>query len=189
MCMAEEKKTAKVSTRTIISLIACIFVGITFLISGSGKLLAFGQLPGQTADFLGYMLPKAWITSVSIFFIYEVLMPYIIPALELALGIFLIIGFMPRLMAVVTALMTVLFMTNNIWSISQGTTAYEHCACFGIWGDIFGTLSPAQSLGYDIVLFALALVIIIITPLRFFKSWNWLENLGHKKKVENKTGS
>jgi peroxiredoxin len=65
------------------------------------------------------------------------------------------------------------FMGTNIWSIIQG--GYATCAnCFGIWEQYFGSLTPVQSLVYDLVLFAFAIVIIIFQPSGFLSSRKWL---------------
>jgi uncharacterized membrane protein YphA (DoxX/SURF4 family) len=183
--MSSEEKVSKSNPRFIISLIACILVGLTFLLSGSGKLIAFGEIPGQTAEFIGYVLPDAWLTTTSVFIIYDIFIPWIIPVAELALGILLLVGFMPRLMAILCLPLTLVFMANNAFSISIGLSEYSSCECFGIWEEIFGTLTPVQSLGYDIVLFALALVIIFVFPAGILQSQRWLRQLGKKK--ENAT--
>lgn len=167
----------------IVSLVACILIGVTLVFSGTGKLLEFGEMPGQTAEFIGRVIPDAWLTSNVVFLIYDVLIPYVIPVVELVLGILLLIGFVPPLMAVLCIPLTLLFMANNIFSISVGLDKYPSCACFGIWEKIFGTLTPGQSLIYDIVLFALALVIIFVYPNGFLRSQDWLRNLGKKKEA------
>jgi uncharacterized membrane protein YphA (DoxX/SURF4 family) len=169
-------------TRNIIGIIACVIVGITLVMSGSGKLFSFGAVPGQTVEFIGYVMPHAWLTPFTVTAIYDVIIPYIVPAVELALGLLLLIGFAPRLMAVIFVPLTLMFMGNNIYSIHIGLGKYPDCSCFGIWETIFHTtLTPSQSLVYDIVLLVLALVIIFVTPLKFLQSQKWLKNLGTKK--------
>lgn len=169
--------------RDIITMVASIFVGLTLLISGTGKLLEFGMIPGQTAEFIGFILPDALLTPTTVFFIYDILIPYIIPVLELALGVSLLMGFVPRLVATICIPLTWIFMANNVFSISRGINKYDECPCFGIWGKIFGTMTPVQSLIYDIVLFGLALVIIFIYTGGFLQSNNWLRNLRKKKQA------
>jgi uncharacterized membrane protein YphA (DoxX/SURF4 family) len=176
MKMRDNTVAKKNRTRDIVAMVACIFVGLTLLISSTGKLLEFGTIPGQTAEFIGSILPDALVTPASVYFIYDLLIPYIIPVVELALGVFLLIGFVPRLAAVILVPLTWIFMANNIFSISRGINKYDECPCFGIWGKIFGTMTPVQSLIYDIVLFGLALVIIFIYTGGFLQSNNWLRN-------------
>ena len=179
--MAAVENGEKHKTRFIVSLIACILVGLTFLLSGSGKLIAFGEIPGQTAEFIGYVLPDPWLTTTSVFIIYDILIPWIIPIAELALGFLLLVGFMPRLLAILCIPMICVFIANNVFAISIGMMEYESCECFGIWEEIFGTLTPLQSLYYDIALFALALVIIFVFPGGILQSQKWLRRLGRKK--------
>lgn len=181
--MRDNTVAKKNRTRDIVTMVACVFVGLTLLISGTGKLLEFGTIPGQTAEFIGSILPDALITPASVFFIYDILIPYIIPVIELVLGVCLLIGFVPRLMATICTPLILTFMANNIFSISQGINKYDECPCFGIWGKIFGTLTPVQSLVYDIVLFGLVLTIIFVYPGSFLQSNNWLRNKRCKKQI------
>jgi uncharacterized membrane protein YphA (DoxX/SURF4 family) len=178
----------KSKPRFIISLIACILIGITFVMSGSGKLIDFGVIPGQTAEFIGYVLPDSWVTPVTVFIIYDIFIPWILPIAELAIGLLILAGFVPRLLAVLCLPLTLLLMANNIFSISIGMSEYASCSCFGIWEQIFGTLTPFQSMFYDIALFALALVILIVFPGRFLESQKWLSWQGKKKENSAKEG-
>jgi len=167
--------------RNISSLVASILIGLVFLASGSGKALGFGEVPGQTMDFIGYILPDALLVPATVIFIYEIFIPYILPWTELVLGCLLLIGFVPRLIAILCLPLTLALMSNNIYSITQGMAKYESCACFGIWEQVLGELTPVQSLGIDIGLFILALIIIFNYPGGFLLSRKWLANLGKKK--------
>jgi uncharacterized membrane protein YphA (DoxX/SURF4 family) len=177
----EQKLNKPNSVKYIIAVVACIIIGITFIASGSGKAIGFGEVPGQTIEFLGDMLPKELITPFTVFVLYDVFIPFIFPAIELLLGIFLIIGFMPRLMAIITIPLSLVLMTNNIWSISQGMDKFPQCVCFGIWEKIFGGLTPVQALSYDILIFILALIIIFLHPGAILSSREWVEKLFQKK--------
>jgi uncharacterized membrane protein YphA (DoxX/SURF4 family) len=167
--------------RNIAGLVACIVIGLTLVASGSGKLFAIGEVPGQTIEFLGFILPKALLTPWMVTFIYDIAIPFVLPAVELAIGLLLLIGFAPRLIAAIFIPLTFMLMGNNIYSIHIGMDKYPNCECFGLWEKIFGTLKPSQSLVFDIVLFVLAVVIIVVVPLGFFQSRKWLRNLGHKE--------
>jgi uncharacterized membrane protein YphA (DoxX/SURF4 family) len=186
--MSGLEKDKKNKTRFIISLIACILVGITFVLSGSGKLIEFGEIPGQTAEFIGYVLPDAWLTTTTVTIIYDIFIPWIMPIAELAIGLLLLVGFVPRLMAILCIPLTWIFMANNAFSISIGMAEYESCSCFGIWEQILGTLTPFQSLFYDIALFALALVIIFVFPGGILQSQKWLRKSGNKKEISSIEG-
>lgn len=186
--MSEDSTQKWYRTRYIITLVASILVGVTLIASGSGKAIGFGEIPGQTAEFLGDVLPAALINSTTVFIIYEIFMPYIFPAAELILGIFLLIGFVPRLASVICIPLTLLFMSHNIWSIMQGLDKYPDCACFGIWEEMFGGLTPVQSMGYDIGLLILAVVIILLYPGVFLASREWLVKLFKKKTLNQDKG-
>ncbi len=174
----EENRTR---IRATVSLVACIIVGIIFLASGSGKVIGFGEVPGQTMEFIGFILPDALLKPGIVFFIYDILIPYILPWFELVLGCLLLIGFVPRLIAVLCVPLSLLLMANNLWAITQGMAKYTSCECFGIWENIFGELTPAQSLVIDILILVFALIIIFVHPGRFLASREWLANLGKKK--------
>jgi uncharacterized membrane protein YphA (DoxX/SURF4 family) len=175
--------------REIVGLVACILIGFTFFMAGTGKLFAMGtEVPGQTIEFIGYVMPKGWLTPFSVTVLYNIVIPYVIPAVELGLGCFLLIGFIPKLMAAIAMPLTLLFMANNLYFINKGTNEVGSCACFGFWEKIFGTLTHTQSLVYDIVLFVLTLVIIIVIPGKFLQSRKWLRNLGKKKETIPVTG-
>ena len=55
--MRDNTVAKKGRIRDIITMVASIFVGLTLLISSTGKLLDFGMIPGQTAEFIGFVLP------------------------------------------------------------------------------------------------------------------------------------
>jgi len=164
-------------TRAIVSLVASILVGLTLVIAGSGKLIGFGEVPGQTIEFIGDILPEAWITPGSVYFLFEIFVPYVLPITEMLLGLLLLVGLASRLVAILCIPLIAAFMTNNIWSIGQGLDKFPECVCFGIWETLFGGLTPAQSLVYDISLFVLVIVIIFVHPGRFLASRAWLEKL------------
>ena len=181
--MVDTEITDKKKSRAIISLVASIIIGLLLVIAGSGK-LSFGEVPGQTIEFIGHILPTAFLTEGVIFFIYEVFIPYILPCAEMAIGLSLLVGLWPRLMAVFSILLSLAFMGNNIYAISLGMEKYESCSCFGIWEEIFGGLTPMQSLGLDIVMIVLAILIIVLHPGRFMSSREWISKLGNKKNAD-----
>jgi len=166
--------------RTTTSLVASILVGLTLLIAGSGKAFGFGEMPGQTMKFIGAVLPDALLTPEVACFIGDIFFPYIIPWTELSLGMLLLLRVWPRLMAVLCLPLVAAFMANNSWLIAQGKTKFSACECFGIWEELFGTLTPLQALGVDIGLFLLALIIIFVQPGGFLASPSWLTRLGQK---------
>ena len=83
-----------------------IFLGLTLLVSGSGK------LPGQ-AEFVDALLQSFWTPPVAYF------IGYCLPWVEVALGVLLIIGVFPRIAAGLSLPLTAGFMANNSWALSQ----------------------------------------------------------------------
>jgi uncharacterized membrane protein YphA (DoxX/SURF4 family) len=178
--MTDATQKSRQRVRSIVSLVACILLGFTLLLSGSGKLFAFGEMPGQTMQFIGAILPDGWLTPQSALFIGDIFLPYIIPCAELLLGILLLASVWPRLVAAISLPLIAAFIANNSWYISQGKMQFTPCECFGIWEDLIGALTHVQSLGLDIVLFALALTIIFVHPAGFLTSPQWLVKLGER---------
>jgi uncharacterized membrane protein YphA (DoxX/SURF4 family) len=174
--------------RAIVSLVAGILLGLIFLISGSGKTFGFGEMPGQTMQFIGAILPDAWLTPGIALFLGDIFFPYIIPWAELCLGILLLLHIWPRLFATISLPLILAFIVNNAWYISHGKMKFTSCECFGIWEKIFGTMTHLQSLSLDIVLLALALTIIFVHPGGFLSSPPWLSKLGKGAKRQGKQG-
>ncbi len=138
-----------------------IFLGLTLLVSGIGK------IPGQ-AEFIDALLQSFWTPPVAYF------IGYCLPWVEVILGVALVIGVFPRIAAGLCLPLTAGFIANNSWALSQGIEQFPQCAyCFGIWEEWLGTISPLQALGLDIVLFCLALVILLFHPSGFlaFRPW------------------
>src|SRR4030042_118048 len=176
-CMSDSIKEKRRRARATVSLVAGILIGLTFLISGSGKVFGYGEMPGQTMEFIGAILPDAWLTPQLALFMGQIFFPYVIPWTELCLGILLLLRIWPRFFAAITLPLTAAFMANNAWYISQGKNQFTSCECFGIWEKLFGTLTHVQSLGLDIILFALALTILLVHPGDFFSSPPWLSKI------------
>ena len=138
-----------------------ILLGLTLLVSGIGK------LPGQ-AEFIDALLQSFWTPQVAYF------IGYCLPWVEVALGVLLLIGVFPRIAAALSLPLTAGFIANNSWALSQGIEQFPECAyCFGIWEEWLGTISPLQALCFDVVLFCLALIILLLHPAGFltFRPW------------------
>lgn len=159
-----------------IYLTASILLGLIFLASGSGKLIGIEETPAQIIDFMVSILPDALMVPATLFFLFNILIPYIIPIAEFLFGLFLLIGFVPRLISLLCVLLTATFIATNIWAITGGE--YATCAsCFGIWEHIFGHLTPVQSLVIDIIMVLLAILIIILHEGSFLSSRKRLTNI------------
>jgi uncharacterized membrane protein YphA (DoxX/SURF4 family) len=186
--MTDSTTPKATKVRHIISFIACIFIGLTLIMAGSGKLFGYGEVPGQTMEFIGDVLPDFLLNKFTINLLYNIIIPYVVPYLELAIGIFLLIGFLPRIMAIVFIPLTLVFMANNAWAIMKGMDKYPSCTCFGIWEEVLGGLTPLQSLYYDITLFILAVVIIVLHPAGLLASRNWMRTWKGEKVIKGLNG-
>ncbi len=170
----------KTADRT--SLAASVLIGVVFLASGSGKLLAPHEAPGQVIDFISAVAPQFLLAPWVLHFLYDILVPYIFPSAELVIGIMLLIGAVPRLAAALCIPLTIAFASTNIWAIARGD--YLTCAnCFGIWENFFGHLTPLQSLIIDIVLLLLAVAVIALHPGTFFSSRKRLTTATSRSKL------
>lgn len=164
------------------SLAASILIGLVFLASGSGKLLAPHEAPGQLIDFISAVIPEAVLIPWVLHFLYNILVPYILPSAELILSIMLLIGFVPRLAAALCIPLVIAFASTNVWAIARGS--YSTCAsCFGIWENMFGHLTPTQSLIIDILLFLLATTVIFLHPGTFLSNRKSLTAMSAKSKT------
>ena len=164
--------------RSIISIAACTLIGLILLFAGVGKLAEFGTIPGQT-EFLDKFIPDFLMTPDFARFIGLYFIPWILPIIEVLMGAGLIIGIWPRLLAILTIPLTLAFMANNAYAISQGIEEFPECACFGI----LGSLTPMQSMYLDIGMFILAIIILIMHPLPFFSHQIWINKAMSRNKI------
>lgn len=168
--------------RSTISIVACVIIGLIFLFSGTGKLAGLGQVPGQT-EFLDKFIPDFILTPDFARFIGLVFIPWILPIAEIIIGLGLIVGIWPRLLAIFVGLLSLVFMANNSYMIASGLDKYPTCECFGVWEQWFGGLTPIQSMYIDIGLLILALIIIILHPGRFFSHQFWINRIFSRNKI------
>lgn len=142
---------------------ASITLGLIFIVAGVGKLLHqpeavrifFIPLP----DFLTATLTKAVFNWL----------PYI----ELTVGLLLIIGVAPKLVATLSSVLIAGFIAHNGLLISYGLWA-EPCDCFGKLKIVpYTGLSIIGSLFLDIVMLALVLIILFWHQSRFFNIYPW----------------
>jgi hypothetical protein len=84
------------------------------------------------------------------------------------IGLLLILGILPKLMAVLSVVLIAGFITNKAWLLSQGL-GYEPCTCFGIIDRILGIeLSTRGSLSLDIIMLVLVLIVVLWHRSNFF---------------------
>jgi uncharacterized membrane protein YphA (DoxX/SURF4 family) len=166
----------KATVRSVISIVACLLVGLTLVLAGGGKLANLGQVPGQT-EFLDRFIPDFLMTPEFAQFIGLVFIPWILPTAEILIGLTLITGIWPRLMAILFLPLVLGFMANNSYMIATGVDKYPTCECFGVWEQWLGGLTPLQSMYYDIILLILAVIIIIVQPAPFLSHQFWINKV------------
>jgi uncharacterized membrane protein YphA (DoxX/SURF4 family) len=181
--MSKPTKAKHQRVRSIISLIAGIIVGVIFLIAASGKIFAFGEMPGQTMQFIGAILPDAWLTPGLAYFLGEIFFPYIIPWTELCLGVLLLVRVWPRFFAALTLPLIATLIANSAWYVIHGRA---HLMIYG-WESCY-ILTDIQALWVGITIFVLALTIVVIHPAGFFSSPPWSAKLGQGTKGKDKSG-
>ena len=172
----------KPTVRSIISIVACLLIGLTLIFAGGGKLANVGQVPGQT-EFLDRFIPDFLMTPEFARFIGLVFIPWILPAVEIIIGLALIIGIWPRLVAILFLPLVLGFMANNSYMIATGVDKYPTCECFGIWEQWLGGLTPSQSMYFDVVLLILTIIIIVMQPAPFLSHHFWLNKLLSREKI------
>jgi len=168
--------------RDFISIVACVILGAILIFSGTGKLSGLGQFPGQT-EFLDRFIPDFLFTPDFAYFIGTYFIPWILPIAELTMGILLVTGIWPRVMAILFLPLVFGFMANNSYMIMEGLTEFPDCGCFGIWERLLGSVTPLQSMYIDIGMFMLAVIIIIVHPAPFFSHQFWFDRILHRNKI------
>ena len=142
---------------------ASLVLGIIFLISGIGKMLAQAEL--FETSFPGF-LDFLTLDQVRLLF-------YGLPYVEIVIGLFLIVGFATKFVAAFSLLLTAAFAASNAWFITHGM-GFKPCGCLGIFGRLFqNQLSTQQSLYLDIAMFALALIILLCYKRSFADIYPW----------------
>jgi len=103
-------------------LVARLIPGAVFLYAGIVKI---GNVDGFAFDIRAYQL-VGWEISQ--------MLAYVLPVVEIAVGILLIVGLLTRWAALVTALLLIAFIGGIIWVWSQGISI--DCGCFGHGGEV-----------------------------------------------------
>jgi len=137
-----------------------MLLGLTLIVSGTAK------IPGQV-EFADALLKSFWTPALARF-----ISDYL-PWIELFIGIFLLLGLFPRIIAALCIPLIIGFIANNSWALNKGIDKFSECACFGVLEEYLGHLSPLGAFILDIVLFVLTLVVLIFDKRGFttFQPW------------------
>lgn len=141
-----------------LGILASIFLGMTFIVAGSGKLFA------GVVDFQLLTIPDFWP-----FLLAKFLTTWLMQV-ELLVGVVLVAGIFAKCAAGFSLPLIAGFIINNILLINSGLGG-EPCNCFGMGQE----LTVIGSLCLDGIMVALAVVILMWYPAKFFevRPWYW----------------
>lgn len=136
---------------------AVVFLGLIFVVAGAGKVFAQS---GGTELLLPEFLPAFVVQAISV----------ILPWVEIAVGVLLILGIAVKFTTSLAALMIAGFVVSNIVLINLGMAA-EPCGCFG--GITGGEFSTGASLILDGVMVGMVLLVFKFHPSSFTSIKPW----------------
>ncbi len=144
---------------------AGIVLGLTFVASGVGKIL-------ESSEFLTVLTSIPFLSTKL-----SVVIAQWLPWVELALGLFLIVGISAKFTSSISFILVIGFIFQNSWLITHGL-ATDDCGCFGRFGNMLEmerqiTLSSQNALYMDIGMVALILIILHCYPGKFFTLRLW----------------
>lgn len=135
-----------------IGTLAIIFLGVTFIVAGVGKLLA------GSSSFEPFVLPVVLSQSFG-----EVIYSGL-PYMEIIVGGLLIFGVAIRFVASLSALLILCFTASNLWRISLGVGAEPCGGCFGV----VGGLTAISALAMNGIMALMVVVIFVCYKGSFF---------------------
>ncbi|MDY6916361.1 MAG: DoxX family membrane protein [Chloroflexota bacterium] len=149
-----------------VTLGARALVGGTFIFAGAAKLPYPETLIWEINQY--HILPPALATAYG----------YVLPPLEIALGVFLVAGLFLRSSGFLTGLLALSFTIAKVYALARGLDV-KICGCLGP----AIPLLAAQSLVIDFVLIALALQIVLHRG-EFLSLGGWLQRRARAGKGE-----
>jgi len=147
---------------------ASLILGLIFLISGVGKLLAHAEL--FESFYLGF-LDFLTLDQVRLLF-------HGLPYVELVIGTLLILGVATKPAAAFSLLLISAFIASNAWFVTHGM-GFEPCGCLGIFDRLFQSqLSAQQSLYLDVAMLTLVLITLLCYKRSFTNLYPWFIKKG-----------
>ena len=142
---------------------AALILGAIFVIAGTGK------MPEQSDAYI-------ILFNISEITLFSILADYIhiwLPAIELTVGILLMLGVAARVVGGLSITLIGAFIFNNIWMINENL-AEEACYCFGqLSNSLLGFISTRQALYIDIGMLALVVIILLLYPGKWLTLRPW----------------
>jgi methylamine utilisation protein mauE len=105
-----------------VGVVGRLIPGLVFLYAG---IIKIGNVEGFAFDIRAYQL-VGWDVSQ--------ILSYVLPVVEIAVGVLLIVGLLTRWAALVTMVLLIAFMGGIAWVWSQGISI--DCGCFGQGGEV-----------------------------------------------------
>ena len=140
---------------------AGILLGLIFLVAGASKL-------ADQSGLVAVLVETSILSEEMILFVARWL-----PWLEIVLGLCLILGIAPRLMASISTLLVLGFIFHNAWIIKYGFEI-DGCGCLGIIEKETQIVVSSQiALGIDIGMLILSLFILFYYTGKFFNLRPW----------------
>lgn len=138
-------------------------LGLIFITAGLGK------LPVPTESYAIFsILPKPLLIPI---FVKTV--AFLLPRIELILGLLLIVGIGAKFMASFSSVLIAIFIFHNFWMITGGLES-EPCNCFGEYGKvILAEISVLEALYLDVGMLVLVSIILLYYPGNFFAIRPW----------------
>jgi len=143
---------------------AGVTLGLVFLVTG------FIKLPVQTDAYTILLVVRKETISLWLSDYVHIIVPW----LEIILGLFLISGVAARLTALVSSVLTVVFICNNLWLIREGVDP-RSCHCLGdAVTRLLASFSPREALYIDFAMLGLIFLILTFYPDKWFSLRPWL---------------
>jgi len=139
---------------------ASMVLAVIFIAAGMGKLLGQSAFLLTVSTFVLSPHFAAWLATW-------------LPWLELAVGLFLLVGIVPQIAAGIAVLLSASFILHNAWMIVNGF-GHEPCHCLGVLDRIFGgEMATITSLYVDIGMVVVALAVYFLYPGRLLNVRPW----------------
>jgi uncharacterized membrane protein YphA (DoxX/SURF4 family) len=151
------KRGGRLLVHPYVTLATRVLLASTFLFAGIAKLPYPETLIWEINQY--HILPPSLATAYG----------HVLPPLEIALGVFLLLGLFLRTSGLITGLVVLSFTVAKVYALAQGLDI-DICGCFGR----AVPLLAVQSLIIDFVLLALALQVVLHRG-EFLSLGPWLE--------------